>query len=342
MICRNPNCEMENSDGLEFCKYCGRRLRAPKNSSKRPLQLIAGILVLIFLSVGVKALFASKGKMNITKQPEDIKKNEIVQTTLGGVKGYKFAFARGVSPVREIYLNNTDGTIVKLTNSNTLNAYPSISPDGTKVAFERKNGKTFEVYIVGINGKGEKKLAEGHAPTWATDGSRIWFYVKSSKNISNVLNSIMTDGADLKIESTTSDSYFMARFAPDGSKIAMSKYSVEGWGIYTVRPDLTNRKTLVNSKQKEDEPTWSPDSTKVAFTGWKDSNADIFVVDSNKNLLNLTNTPAEEYSPTWTKDGKIIYTKNEAVGPSLYIMDADGLNQKLLLKDAAYGSISIK
>lgn len=341
MICRNPNCEMENPDNVEFCKYCGRRLRAPKNVSKRPLQILAGILVLIILSVGVKALFSGKGKANTNKVPQN-NNGAAVQTTANGVKGYKFVFVRGVDPFREVYLNNTDGTIVKLTNSNTLNAYTSISPDGTKVAFERKDGNTFDVYVVGINGKNEKKLAQGHAPTWSPDGSRIWFYAKNPKNVSNVLDSITVDGSDLKTESTTTDSYYMARFSSDGSKLAMSKYSIEDWGIYTVRPDLTNRKTLTNSKQKEDEPAWSPDDLKIAYTGWKDGSADIYVVDMNKNLTKLTNTPSEEYSPTWTKDGKIIFTKNDAAGPNLYIIDANGTNQKLFLKDAAYCSVLVK
>lgn len=342
MICRNPNCEMENPDYFEFCKYCGRRLKAPKNVSKRPLQIFAGIIALIILSVGVKALLLGSVKDNINKVPKNTKNNAVIKATTGGVKGYKFVFVRGVDPIREIYLNNADGTIVKLTNSNTLNAYPSVSPDGTRVAFERKDGNIFNVYIVDTNGKGEKKLAQGHAPTWSPDGTKIWFYVKNTKNASNILDSVMVDGSNLKTESTTTDSYYMARFSPDASKIVMSKYSVENWGIYTVRPDLTNRKTLTNSKQKEDEPAWSPDNMKIAYTGWKDGNANIYVVDMNKNLTQLTNSPVEEFSPSWTQDEKIIYTKNEAAGSSLYIMDGNGTNQKLLLKDAAYGSVSIK
>lgn len=341
LVCRNPNCAKENPDDLVFCKYCGRRLRELKNNSKKPIIILMGIAAMIILLISVKAIFSIMPKDdNIA----DIKNKEVPNITtdqpVPGVGGYKFVFIKGEGPIKELYIHNADGSIAKLTNSNLENIYPSWSPDGSKIAFERKEGNSSNIYVINVNGTGEMKLAEGHSPTWTPDGSRVFFFNKDPKSVSNILYSVKIDGTDLKPVTTTSDSYYMARYSPDGSKIALTKYSVEGWGIYTVGPDMSGRKTLSVSQNQVGDPSWSPDGTRIAYAGQNDGNSEIYTVDINKNITRLTTNQVPDISPSFTQDDKLIFTREEMGTANLYIIDSDGKNEKLLLKDASYASLA--
>ena len=46
-------------------------------------------------------------------------------------------------------------------------------------------------------------------------------------------------------------------------------------------------------------------SGKVSFTSDSTGNLDIYIIDINgKNLVNLTNHPSDDFSPTWSPDGR--------------------------------------
>lgn len=343
-ICRNPNCEQENAENLIYCKYCGRRLKEPKDNSKKPMMILIGVGLIAMVAILAKVLFSGNAG-DIAKVPQNIKNKitqnqNIGQTT--GVTGYRFAFIKPEGSTREVYMHNPDGTIAKVTTSNAINSYSSLAPDGSKIAFERKDGNVSNIYVININGTGEKKLAIGHQPTWSIDSKTVLFYNKSEKIASNVLYSINADGTGQKEMTATSDNYNMARYSPDGSKIAISKESLEGWGIYTVGPDLSGRKTLSANPKQEGEPVWSSDGSKVAFVSQRDGNSEIYIVDLNKNVLRLTNNPLPDMAPSFTADGKIIFTREEMGSINLYIIDNDGKNEKQLLKDAGFASVIMK
>lgn len=338
-ICRNPNCGKENPNDFVFCKYCGRRLKELKNNSKKPLMILivaaALVLVLIFTKV-LLGLGGEKDPAKITERKTKIFQSKSSENNISNA--YNFLFVRGQGNAKEIYINNQN-TVVKITNSNAINLYPSWSPDKTKIAFERKEGNISGIYVINADGTNEKRIAEGCAPTWSADGIRVVFFSKSKDSSSNILYSINFDGTDLKEMTTTKDSYFMARYSPDGSKIALSKFSLEGWGIYLVNPDMSGRKAMTLNVKMENEPTWSFDSSKLAFTSQMDGNYEIYTQDMNRNITRLTNNPAADYSPSFTPDGKVVFTREEAGGSNLYIVNADGTNEKLLLKDAAFGVV---
>jgi len=339
-ICRNPNCGKENPDNNVFCKYCGRRLKELKNSNKKPIIILIGAAALIVILIFIKVLFGVDGQKQ-AKVPNN-NKSKVAQNKDNGKgtdlsKNYSFVFVRGQGNMKEIYLNN-NGAIAKVTNSNAVNQYPCWSPDKSKIVFERKEGKISNIYCINSDGTGEKKLAEGYEPTWSSDGTKILFYNKDPKSISNILYSMNPDGTGIIEKTTTKDSYYMGRYSPDGSKIALAKSSIAGSGIYIVRPDMTGSNEMSLSQKREDEPAWSPDGNKVAFVSQRDGNPEIYIVDMNKNISRLTNNLAADHSPYFTPDGRIIFTRDEVNSSNLYIIDSDGKNEAILLKDALFGA----
>lgn len=62
---------------------------------------------------------------------------------------------------------------------------------------------------------------------------------------------------------------------------------------------------------------------RISFTGDTSGNLDIYLINTNgENLVNLTNHPADDYSPTWAPDGTAFaYVSEQDGNPEIYVMD---------------------
>ena len=70
----------------------------------------------------------------------------------------------------------------------------------------------------------------------------------------------------------------------------------------------------------------------IAFMSKRDGNPEIYVMDiDGKNQRNLTNNRHDDYSPSWSPDGKrIVFTSEPDGNGEIYVMDADGGNPQNL------------
>ncbi len=76
----------------------------------------------------------------------------------------------------------------------------------------------------------------------------------------------------------------------------------------------------------------------IAFTKVLDGNWEIVTTDENgKNMVNLSNNPAEDSYPAWSHDGKhVAFASNRGGNMDIYIMDADGSNQRRITRDPLF------
>ena len=83
----------------------------------------------------------------------------------------------------------------------------------------------------------------------------------------------------------------------------------------------------------------------IAFVSRRDGNAEIYVMGTDgNNPQNLTNNPASDHSPSWSPDGKRIAFLSDRDGhfmngiptTEIYVMDADGRNQRNLTNNPSY------
>jgi TolB protein len=81
-----------------------------------------------------------------------------------------------------------------------------------------------------------------------------------------------------------------------------------------------------------DDSEWSPDGRRVAFTSFRDGQADILVMDADgSNTIRVTTDAAADYQPTWSADGRRIAFVSERDGNAeLYVVNADGSNPQRL------------
>jgi Tol biopolymer transport system component len=96
--------------------------------------------------------------------------------------------------------------------------------------------------------------------------------------------------------------------------------------IYLVTPDgLVN---LTRNSCADDEPDWSPDGTRIAWSSDREGDFEVFVMDADGgNVERLTESGG--LTPRWSNDGtKIAFTK----GASIVVMNADGSDPKVILE----------
>jgi TolB protein len=96
----------------------------------------------------------------------------------------RILFQSKASP-SQISIANIDGSnVIQLTNDESNNMSPKISPNGSHIAYLSNRDGNQEVYVMNIDGSNQKRLTKNSikewGPAWSTDGSKVFF---SSQNV---------------------------------------------------------------------------------------------------------------------------------------------------------------
>jgi TolB protein len=164
------------------------------------------------------------------------------------------------------------------------------------------------------------------------DGSNFQLYVMGSDG-----SGLVTVLPDVEPRSDFSGQ----SWSPDGRQLVFASNlgGNANFDIYTMNIDGTGLQRIVGDLGGDFAPSWSPDGTQIAFqahrldaTGW-----DIFVVNvDGSNERNITTSPEDEELASWSPDGaQIVYQVSGNSGSSIYVMDANGQNRRLLVAGGA-------
>jgi Tol biopolymer transport system component len=96
--------------------------------------------------------------------------------------------------------------------------------------------------------------------------------------------------------------------------------------IYAVTRTGSEFANLTRHPASDDQPSVSPDGTRIAFTSDRDGVRDIHVMaHDGSEPINLTNSPSEEETPAWSPDGrKLAFASTRDGNQDIYIMNSDG------------------
>ncbi len=145
----------------------------------------------------------------------------------------------------EIMIINADGTgKTRLTNNTFQDSLPSVSPDGTKIAFFSTRDGDGEIYVMNIDGSNVTRLTnspgEDAHPMWSPDGSQIVFHSRRTGTLDIFVMNADGTGVRQVTNTTTTHEYFPV-WSPDGTKISFTGNTLDpsNFDVYVMNVDGT-------------------------------------------------------------------------------------------------------
>jgi TolB protein len=268
-----------------------------------------------------------------------------------GIAG-RMAFARQQNAVNYIYLMDVDasglgGIPARLTNDPDEENYPSWSPDGKRLAYQRAyNGSA--IYVIDADGTNEQRLSPTPGfdvtPSWSPNGAQIVYarlYQAPQPNMPPMTDIRIMNADGSGDRSVLPDTLFSVepRWSVKGQLVFMSLMGGAGYlQIYLMNADGSNLKQLTSEAANSADPVWSPDGTRISFGSDREGGNKLNVFKMNadgsqQTQLTHFDVPYEAGDTNWSSDGTKIAFEYDINGmkqsdPNAYAevwtMNADG------------------
>jgi gamma-glutamyltranspeptidase len=217
-------------------------------------------------------------------------------------------------------------------HSSAVERDPAWSRDGRSLAFAADDGKGFDLFVAGADGKNVRRLTESGGderwPSWTPDG-RIVFSGRAGAFDPWQLHVIPATGgqAIALFPDAASDSEREPRVSPDGRRVAYvsDRDSADGdvdlWvaELPGGSAQRTQRSRLTRARGTEGYPAWAPDGTRLVFYAQREGTGSVWVMPAEAPPGPGRGTapavrPSEQPvlvsrrggAPAWSPDGKRI------------------------------------
>ena len=224
----------------------------------------------------------------------------------------------------------------------------TFAPDGKRFAFERRYVGAGEdaVMVVNADGSGEQKLATRKhpdfflpGPAWSPDGQTIACpaggftggYYRSIAVIS------VSDGTQKVVPSHRWNDVERIAWLPDGSGLIATAQESAGYQYQLWQVSYPDGDAQPLTTDLNDYHLISLTADARAIVGVMSdttSNISLAPAEDWNSLKQLTSSKTNGFSSlTFLRDGRLVYDSRAGGNPDLWVMDADGKNQKQLTDD---------
>jgi Tol biopolymer transport system component len=253
-----------------------------------------------------------------------------------------------------IYVANPDGSGRRRLIPGSASGWEVWSPDGTRIAYQtRLPDLSTGVTITTVDGARSiafrDHLVNVGDLSWSPDSRRVAFSARLVGADDFHIYVADADTSEITELGGPSIAGQEPSWSPDGREIAF-KWT-HGCCGPTAVPDAlwligadgshahqlwTNADQVGSGDNALWNTTWSPDSRRLAFlASGKDGRLDVFVINADgSGARNITNSPEDEYWPSWSPDGtRIAFARMSLVvnnQGSLVVLDPDGSHPVVL------------
>ena len=206
-----------------------------------------------------------------------------------------------------LYITNPDGSEqTRLTEFTAED--PSVSPDGTRVAFVSNSNGNMDIYVLEIATRNITRITDAPekdaAPSWSPDGTRLVF--ESFRDGNFEIYMVNADGSNPTRLTNDPAGDSSPIWSPIANEIAFVSNRFGNSDIFLLTLNGIPS-TLTTNSAPDSAPAWSPDGSKIAFQAFSGELSNICII--GRDALGqqcLTTNPSDYGSPAWSPDGNFL------------------------------------
>ena len=207
----------------------------------------------------------------------------------------------------------------RLTEAAGVETSPTLSPDGSIVAYAMYVNGSWDIYAQRVGGRNPTPIVndptrnEG-APAYSPDGSLIAFHESDDDG------GIFVAGATGESVRRLTDIGFDPAWSPDGKKIAFSTEEVRDPSSRQTTSTMYITDVGGGAPKKVVEgdaiqPSWSPSGDRIVYWSNTGGQRDIFTVAASGGArVPVTEDAALDWAPVWSPDGRFVYFSSDRGG----------------------------
>ncbi len=217
---------------------------------------------------------------------------------------------------------------------------PSVSPDGTRVAYVAERGESVDIFAAAIDGTWMRQISSSHddeyvaEPSWSPDGNSLlymqWPHYDMPWDEAAVVVADVESGERRVVAGGERVVNNWPRWASDGQSIVYgSDRGGEHPNIWEVRPDGSGMERLVEAENDLLWPAVAPDGRTIAFTKNDDCENQVCVVVDGR-MQQLTDERGVHTELGWIDERRLVCVyQSPTTPPDLWEITIDGERRQL-------------
>jgi eukaryotic-like serine/threonine-protein kinase len=210
-------------------------------------------------------------------------------------------------------------TFTAITDAAGVETTPTISPDGTTVAYATRASGTWDIHVQRVGGRTPLPIVadpeiDESGPAFSPDGLSVAFHRGRT-------GGIFVAGATGESVRRVAEFGFHAAWSPDGRRLAFSTEEISSpygrlsdSGLWIIDVEGGTPK-LVTGTADAAQPSWSPSGERIAFWSNTGGQRDIYTIPAaGGQRTAVTDDAALDWDPVWSPDGRFVYFSSDRGG----------------------------